>query len=343
MKCSRSSCGSPPSRLPMMGLGDFIGASAARMWSARCAPRPRSMGRLLRCLARDERLAPSALKPDAGRKSLAFQQRGHVLSPFAIGAPGRGPWRLLGLRLACHGPIIPRLARARNQMKVEWGRFRLSFVAPTIPTATMLAAGMTSTWSALAARFVGRILKPGRARPINLGFFRLLVPRGRGVAHESHGAPAHHGIAAATPRPGLCAGQGATGWSETAVVVALRNVSEKAPAGLQPDLSMPVDKSAGHFDANTPTVEIEQRSGEPHGIAIDGEANRHTQDIAGRGHLFANIGAAKACFEGHCRSLRAHNREKRCRGQNTISWHASLLSRRGRLQRPNVRATGLPR
>jgi len=73
-------------------------------------------------------------------------------------------------------------------------------------------------------KIVGRILKPVGARPINLGFFRLLVPRGRGVAHESHGAPPHHGIAAATPRPGLCAGQGATGWRERAVVVATRAV-----------------------------------------------------------------------------------------------------------------------
>src|SRR5262245_24895667 len=50
-------------------------------------------------------------KPPAGRKSLVFQERGHVLSPFAIGALRRGRrWWLLGPRLPCHGLMIPCLA-----------------------------------------------------------------------------------------------------------------------------------------------------------------------------------------------------------------------------------------
>jgi hypothetical protein len=59
---------------------------------------------------------------------------------------------------------------------------------------------------------------------------------------------------------------------------------------LQAEPSAAVDVTARRFFyAAAIAVEIEQRSREPHAIAVDGEANRHAQYISGRGQLVATV------------------------------------------------------
>src|SRR5262249_33621022 len=107
-------------------------------------------------------------------------------------------------------------------------------------------------------------------------------------------------------------------------IVTVCEVSEQAPARLQPELAVAADEAACDLDADAAAVEIEQRPGEPHAIAVDDKANRHAQDIAGRGHLFADIGTAKARVERQCgRSLRANQRDESCRGWNMANSHAA--------------------